>query len=152
MGDDIDVGTAATTGFAVVEGGATAGLKTDGGPVIAGLGGVVGSVGELVARLAINDGAQDGCVLFASKQRHVGIVRPLLSTLLYTHSPRPKHPSGHVNSAGQIVAKRGQMNVAPSDRSPGTNNNCPSYSQSCSVPIRTTRSVISHVTDIQAGR
>ena len=124
MGDAVDVGEVPTIGLAVVAG-ATVGLKTVGSPGIIGLA-VVGSDGALVARLTMNDGAQDGCVLFPSKQRHVGIVRPLPSTVLYTQSPRPKHPSGHVNNAGQTEAKRGQTMVAPPDCPPETGSSCPS--------------------------
>lgn len=77
FGDSVDGGEVAT-GFKFVFGTAV-GLKIDGRAIGLAMGwGVV----ELENPSTKSDGAQDGCVLFESKQRHVGTVRPLLSTVL----------------------------------------------------------------------
>lgn len=73
VGDVADVGEG-VAGL-VAEGGKENGGKMIGLPVGS-------SVVELVERSTMNGGAQDGCVLVVLKQRHVGNVRPLLSTLL----------------------------------------------------------------------
>lgn len=102
-----------------------------------------------------DDGAQDACVFVSSKHRHDGITRPLLSRLVYIHSPLPKQPSGQVNNVGQTAARRGHINVALSVRLLDTTSSCPSYSQICSIlscAILTTRSFVSHIIRIHAGR
>lgn len=55
---------------------------------------VVGMIVGFGTGSRMNVGAQDSCVLVVSKHLHFGTMRPLLSTSVYVHSPRPKHPSG----------------------------------------------------------
>ena len=74
FGDAVD-GDDVATGLKVV---LVLGLKNEGRAIGLAIG---WDVVELENRLIMLDGAQDGCVLFVSKHRHVGTVRPLLSAL-----------------------------------------------------------------------